>query len=455
MVPSALGAGKKGTLGMKKALYGTTALVAAGLVAGQASAASGLKLGISGYYRGAIGVEFGDSNGLTNGAGAAVTNGSGTQFGAGNWGRNNVAFRQEIRVNFTGETTLDNGLTFDVLVGLNAGGGNQVTSNATARINRAYMDVSGKFGQVRFGDANSAYQSMCVGDPGNVTANFGLNSPNESFSNAGRFKPGFPSVSPFTGATVFMPTAISGAGTCFGLETRSTKLMYFSPTFGGFNFAVSYAPTHIRGAGGSGGTGGTNGIAGFHNFLSVGADFTHDFGGVTLTAGAAGEWALTGHTASSDNAGSTPNKPSMYQGGLQVAWGPWAVGASGQYVVNYANAGYGSIFGFANTTDDAYMITVGGSWTQDALSIGLQGVFNHYAVAGAAFLPGANGNVEYWGVSLNAAYALGPGISLEGQFAWTEATNNFGGTPASFTNALGNAASVNSYEFDFGTAINF
>ena len=42
---------------MKRVLLGSTALVAAGLVASQADAASGLKLGISGYYRGAIGGE--------------------------------------------------------------------------------------------------------------------------------------------------------------------------------------------------------------------------------------------------------------------------------------------------------------------------------------------------------------------------------------------------------------
>jgi outer membrane protein OmpU len=420
---------------MKRALCATTALVAAGLVAGQASAASGLKLGITGFYRGAIGVEFGDSNQVIG------------PVGTGDWGRNNVAFRQEVRVNFTGETTLDNGLTFDVLIGLNAGGANSSKSNAPARINRAYMDVGGKFGQVRFGDANSAYQSMCVGDPGNVTANFGLNSPNESFSNAGRFAPSVPTPGPFAGATVFMPTAVSGAGTCFGLETRSTKIMYFSPTFGGFNFAVSYAPSHIRGAGGSGGTGGTVGLAGLHNFLSVGANFTHDFGGVTLTAGASGEWALSGKTGSTDHAANSPNRPAIYQGGVQIAFGAFAVGASGQYVSNFVNAGYGNAIGFATTTDDAYMITAGGSWTMDAVSVGLQGLYNHYNLDGPFTSPGGS-TARYYGVSLNGSYALGAGISLEGQVAWTRSANNLPVGIAHFGN-------VNSYEFDFGTAINF
>ncbi|MEA2779955.1 MAG: hypothetical protein QOK29_1499, partial [Rhodospirillaceae bacterium] len=37
---------------MKKLFLATTALVAAGAVAGEASASDGLKLGIAGFYRG-------------------------------------------------------------------------------------------------------------------------------------------------------------------------------------------------------------------------------------------------------------------------------------------------------------------------------------------------------------------------------------------------------------------
>ncbi len=442
---------EKGTFVMKKALYGTTALVAAAVAAGQADAASGLKLGITGYYRGAIGATFGDSNQFTR-------LGGGTDEGAGLYGRNNVAFRQEVRVNFTGSTTLDNGITVDVLVGLNAGGGNAITSNAPARINRAYMDVSGKFGQIRFGDANSAYQSMCVGDPGNVTANFGVNSPNESFGNAGFFKQDGGTLS-----SPYMPTAVSGAGTCYGLETRSTKIIYFSPTFGGFNFAVSFAPDHVRSAGGSGGRGGTFGEAGpngggaaNHDFLSAGVNFNHDFGGgITLSAGVSGEWALGGHTSNTSNASTLSNKPSMYQAGFQVGFGGgWAVGASGQYVVNYTNAGYfpfvaqnpatGVVSGLSSSTDDAYMLTVGGSYTMDAISIGLEGLYDRFEVSN---LPGGDA-AYYYGVSLNAAYALGPGISLEGQLAWTRASNNGSGNNI-------DALKVNAYEIDIGTAVNF
>jgi len=435
---------------MKKGLYGTTALVAAAVVAGQADAASGLKLGITGYYRGAMGGTFGNSR---SAFGDPTT-------GTGLAGRENFAFRQEVRVNFTGSTTLDNGITVGVLVGINAGGENQTTSNSSTRTNRAYMDISGKFGQIRFGDANSAFQSMCVGDPGNVTANFGLNSPNETFGNAGR--------SILNGViTGYMPTNISGAGTCFGLETRSTKMVYFSPTFGGFNFAVSFTPDHIRSAGGSGGTSGTFGVgapftrgSAFHDFLSAGINFNHDFSGITLSAGLSGEWALAGKTTNSTNANSIPNKPQMYQAGFQLGFGGgWAVGASGQYVINYMHAGYlpvrtvTSLGGpipqnasLSNTSDDAYMVTVGGSYTIDAISIGLEGLYNRYNTGGGAVGLG-NGNATYIGGSLNASYALGPGISLEGQIAWTRSSTSY--------SQLSAENKVNAYEFDIGTAVNF
>jgi outer membrane protein OmpU len=437
-------------LAVRIGLYGTTALVTAAALAGQAGAASGLKLGITGYYRGAMGGTFGSGNAVP---GDPLT-------GAGLAGRENFAFRQEVRVDFTGSTTLDNGISVGVLVALTAEGANQVSSNTTTRTNRAYMDVSGKFGQIRFGDADSAYMSLCVGDPGNVTANFGLNSPNETFSNAGkRISAGV--------IGTYMPTNISGAGTCFGLETRSTKLIYFSPTFGGFDFAVSFTPDQIRSAGGSGGTSGTFGVgapfssgSAFHDFLSAGVNFNHDFGGVTLSAGVSGEWALSGKTKNATNANNLANKPSMYQAGFQVGFGGgWAVGASGQYVVNYTHAGYlpvktvaaavGPILNndpLSNSSDDAYMITVGGSYTIDAISVGLQGLYDRFQTGGGATFLGG-GNATYTGVSLNAAYTLGPGISLEGQVAWTRSNTSY--------SALSAQNNINAYEIDVGTAINF
>jgi hypothetical protein len=62
-------------------------------------------------------------------------------------------------------------------------------------------------------------------------------------------------------------------------------------------------------------------------------------------------------------------------------------------------------------------------------------------------------------VSLNGAYALGPGIALEGQVAYTD--TNYGnvsafGASAPVPTVVGvNASQVHSWEIDFGTSINF
>jgi len=471
---------------MKKVLYGTTALVAAGLVAGEASAASGLKLGITGFYRNAIGGSFGNAPTTQNLAGqGAFSPGGGvpsatgvTTAGLGNFGRQAVSMRQEIRINFTGQTTLDNGITVGVLVGLN--GENVAKSGSTTQVNRAYADFSGKFGLVRVGEANSALVTDCVVDPGNVTSNFGVNSPNESFSNVGFAQVrnqalGANNVSN-SGAGYFSTFGVApmgSIGTCYGIESKGNKVMYFSPSFGGLTFGVSYTPTGGQRRAGGGLSYGTDvtapgpGNAG-NNVLSVGVDYTHDFGGWNLTAGGGGEWAFTQYTPAGGN---TNNKPSWYQAGLQIGIGHFAIGASGAYYVNYAHAGYASTT--ASSDDDGWVVSGGASYTIDAWSFGLQGEYGSYQQSASAIIgtsaPGISAdNEKMWGISFNTAYALGPGISLEGQVAYTNA--NYGNLSAfgvsaavpnfAFQNGTGapsgvNASQVHSWEIDLGTAINF
>jgi len=382
--------------------------------------------------------------------------------------------RQEIRVNFTGTTTLDNGITVGVLVGLN--GENTSYSGSQKQIDRAYADFSGKFGMIRVGEANSALLTECVTDPGNVTSNFGVNSPNESFSDVGYGAArnqllgvqttfgGTPltnKVSSSFGNTyhsTFGPAPAGSIGTCYGIEPdRGNKIMYFSPSFGGFTFGVSFSPQAGSRLAGGGKAYGTNNDVGFANMLSVGADYVHDFGGWNLTVGGGGEWAFTKYTGGGGSGAS--NKPSMYQAGIQVGIGHFAVGASGAYYVNYGN------YYTANTAssgDDGWVATVGGSYTIDAWSFGLQGIYGDYQQSGAALtgLPFVSADdYTYWGVSLNGAYALGPGISLEGQVAYTQ--GDYGnlsafGVSVPVPTVVGvNANTVHSWEIDLGTAINF
>ena len=83
---------------MKNTLLGTTALVAAGVMAGQAAAE--VELGLGGYYRAA--------------AGANVSEDFYSGFDDPRFG----AFRQDVEIYFRGNATLDNGITVGATIQL-------------------------------------------------------------------------------------------------------------------------------------------------------------------------------------------------------------------------------------------------------------------------------------------------------------------------------------------------
>ena len=229
--------------------------------------------------------------------------------------------------------------------------------------------------------------------------------------------------------STFGVAPIGSIGTCFGIEDKGNKIQYFSPDFDGFTFAVSFTPTGNQRRAGGGLSYGTDVTApgpddAGNNILSVGIDYTHDFEDWNLTIGGGGEWAFTQYTSAG---GTTNNKPSWYQAGIQIGIGDFSIGASGAYYVDYAHAGYAATT--ASSGDDGWVVSGGASYTIDAWSFGLQGVFGSFQQNASAILgtsaPGISAqNEKMWGVSLNAAYALGPGISLEGQIAYTNA--NYG-----------------------------
>jgi outer membrane protein OmpU len=383
---------------MRKVLCGTTALVGTCLAAGAASAGQALKLGISGFYRGAAGLSIGGDSAI------AATN---PNLGLGDEFRTSGGFRQEIRLNFTGETVLNNGITVGVLVGINAENLVAVGRTDGTPTRTSYVDFRGKFGDFRFGEMYGALLTNCVLDPGNVTASFGVNSPWESFNNAARAT--LRSAGKLTNATVGVEL-LGSIGTCFGVDYLSTKLAYFTPAVGGFTFGISFAPSgYTRNPGGGYFYGTDLKTAKASDVISTSLSFNHDFGGgKTLTASIGADWAIQSYTAAGS---SLADKPSTYAGGFQLGLGGgWTVGAGGAYVVNYKQAGYAATD--ALPSDDSWIATVGASYTTGSWSFGLEGLYSSWQVFGDT------GHDNIWHVSLNGTYALGPGVNLEGQIAY-------------------------------------
>ena len=381
---------------MKHVLMGTTALVAAGLVVGQAQAADPIKLTLGGFYGTAAGVEIGgaDNNGDPS---------HNRQVGA---------FKQNVEIYFNGSTTLDNGLTAGVHVELEG------NNSSGKTIDEVFAYFKGGFGEFRFGDTGGALGKSCVVDPGAITNNFGLISPNNSFSNVGRNA----------------PIGLGSMGTCED-EGNGTKMVYFSPTFGGFQGVVSYAVNKKKSAGPTTGTASTSGAGSSktRNIVEGSLNFNRNVGAVSLTGNIAGEYAISSQSSL---------HPWEVQGGLVLGWGRWQFGASAQYDANCVVSGIcgGGSVGQSNS-DDAWFVSAGAAYAIDAWTVGLEGIYGN--------IQSNAGHDDYKAVSLQGTYKLGPGIRLEGEVAYYWYNQD---KPTGFTGA---SATSNSASIGLGTYMTF
>ncbi|HTO84319.1 MAG TPA: porin [Methylomirabilota bacterium] len=403
---------------MKKALLGTTALVAAGFAVGDAYAAdTGVQLTIGGRYMGAAGALFGENSDFYHGSNTR-----------------NYVFKQDVEVYFQGHTTLDNGLEVGARVELE---GQTQTSD---QIDAVYAYFSGGFGQVRFGDTGEALGQMCYLVP-SASQIFGADSPNFNFSNAGL--KGY-------GAT---------NGTCYGVDDKATKVVYFSPNFGGFTFAASFAPdgsedthntfqgagTRLNNAGGGGhGTGGGNDSEN----LSLAANYTHDFNGVHLVVG--GGYT---HSFNREVNPNSVNHRSEYNGYAQVGFSGFTFGGAVSLRQNQGLDGQDDLIYGAGVTYNWDAWTVGFGWTHGDYELIKVGE----SLGGGSTATG-NYNEHYNVFALTAAYALGPGIELDGVLEYDVAK----GTDTAFTHGeVADAGKVSGntifsgFSVGLGTLINF
>ncbi|MGB1026577.1 MAG: porin, partial [Rhodospirillaceae bacterium] len=178
---------------MKKVLFGTSALVAAGLFAGQAVAAEPISLSIGGkqeQYFGGVG--FHETGG-----------GISDSFG----------IASDTELYFTGSTTLDNGITVRAVIQMEA-------TLGTGAPDEQYVDLSGSFGRIRAGIKEGVFDSSAVEAPG----------------------VGEVSLADVTG---WVGTTVNGTDPN-GLDVTNTSdqasVSYFTPTFMGLQLGGSYIP---------------------------------------------------------------------------------------------------------------------------------------------------------------------------------------------------------------------
>jgi predicted porin len=198
---------------MKKSLFATTAIVAAAAavaVAPQQAAAQddgGISLDVGGYYEFYYTLSSQDTPDNVN----------------DDYRSDRV--RSEGEIEFSGETTLDNGIN----VGINV----QLEAYTTGdQIDEHYAFVEGSFGRFQIGAENSAPYAMHYAAP---AVGIAVNSPDYR---------------PFA-----TPGGNYATNTFVGGSSDANKLTYFTPRFAGVQFGASYAPDTQNTSGASQGTG--------------------------------------------------------------------------------------------------------------------------------------------------------------------------------------------------------
>ena len=377
---------------MKHLLLGTTALVAAGLMVGEAYAADGVKLGIGGRYYGAYGSHFDTQDGAVEDA---------------NVDRGDVV-KQDIEVHFAGEVVLDNGLT----VGARSELEGQVSAD---QIDAAFAYLSGGFGEFRLGDTADALAQLCYVSPSGT-----------------RIGPGGGMFGAESATFVFHNVGFAGYGatngTCYGISSNATKLVYFSPTFGGFHFALSYAPDGTEDTrntlGGLGTRSDSDTPFQDSEIYSVAASFAQDFNGVNVAVGGGATWSMDPEGESGLIDVGDVDGREEYQAYAQVGFGlgdgtitvggAWALRANLRDNIVLVGTDVAAV----DDTNDDEIYAAGVTYGIDAWTIGASASWGFYeSVCGGA---GDNCADEHEAYVIDGVYALGPGIGIGAMVGYDE-----------------------------------
>lgn len=389
---------------MKKVLMGTTALVAAGMMAGAAQAQEEMmeepiSLSLGGYYRAAIGSVSGN-----DGPGQPEAD------------RHTIGIAQDSEVTFSGSTTLDNGLTvgvnaqLEVVDGGRLGGGPRVIlpgagANTSGAVDEVWLYFKDEFGQLRLGSVESARQEMTNFAP-NGAYNFGVNTPFFTFA-----------------TNSWLATYDDGLG-----NEDAAKLLYFSPSFNGFRLGLSWAPDDNDG-GQQYANNASGNVGQFQNHIAIGAEFSQSFmeGSSVRIAGGYETYEAEAPAATPCVDSMTNNcEPSSLHLGATVSFDQVSVGGGWLKVEQSDN-------------QDRMIYDLGIRWSDGPMAGGLQ--WGHSSTGNAGNMP----DTELNRYAVNGTYVLGPGIDLQAQL-------DFGENDAPGQNA---AADNDWTQFMLGTAITF
>ncbi len=188
---------------MKYLFLGTTALVAAAIIAAPASAAERIQLELRGYHVGAISWTDLDDSGSD---------------------ANEINFGSDSEIHFRGSTTLDNGLQISFKAEMELEDNSDVDGDAD-QIDEVYIQFDGGFGRVQFGQNDGAMDQMHLAAPRLFRRHYAND----------------PSMDPFA------PYGLRNRINSFGeFSGDDIKITYFTPQMNGLQLGFSYTPNPCK-----------------------------------------------------------------------------------------------------------------------------------------------------------------------------------------------------------------
>jgi predicted porin len=372
---------------MRKHLLGTTALVAAGVLAMVDTAAAQTKVGpiqvsVGGYWGEFVSYTDQDDRG------GPLANQKLTELDE--W--------SDKEIHFNGRTTLDNGL----VVGFRA----ELEANTEAdQIDESFMFLEGRFGRFELGAIN------------NVQYRMGYNAPEAQtrpWSNEGNIFNVFANP---TGSPAFDTTLGTTRSRFF--DNDSEKINYYTPRFAGFQFGASYIPNSSQDRNGAPDPISTAYSRGY----AFGANFVRTFGAFDVAA-SLGYMAWSGPTGAPD--------PDQWNAGLQLGFAGFKVGGSyGQ--INDGRSGASGTNVAPSTAGTGLNKVDGKAWDAGVMytfgpaAVSLNYINGKNDDCPVAFTPTCGGDDKFSMLSLAGKYTLGPGVSVEANI-WTAKLEGNGST---------------------------
>jgi outer membrane protein OmpU len=342
---------------MKKVLYGTTALVAGVAFAGTA-------------YGQAIELSIGGKQEVMFGVGSVWTQNNANQLG-------NTGMSTDTELYFTGSTTLDNGITVQAIIQLEA------EDNGDRNADEQAIIFSGGFGALQLGQRQTLAGAMAYGAP---TAGGGL----------------------ITNTEYWAWTFAQEWDNLYTSDDLSVS--YVTPSFFGFTLAAGYAPEDVGRDDGANTTGGSYQFwragassGSYNDIVSAGLAFDNEFSGIGLHADfgymhRSGVSATAGTITGIANAvggaitvapNAAPPDEHLFRGGASVSYMGFEVGGSYGYWDRDANDA------------DLQSWKAGASYQNGPYGVAF--VYDHFQAEN-----GSNG----WGLQFSGNYILAPGIDL-------------------------------------------